>query len=116
VSSHWTSSTATSTGSDRLRARSALSNATATARGVGRAVLRLRQEQRDLQRVPLGRGQLGKHVGGGIAEQVADRCEGQSRLGGRRRSGQRTKRALARHLDAGLPQRRLPHPRLAGDY
>jgi hypothetical protein len=75
VSIHWTSSTATSTGSYRLRTRICVEQRDRNSARVGHAALRLCQEERDLKGVSLRRGQLGEHVGDGLARQVADRRE-----------------------------------------
>ena len=111
ASSHWRSSTATTTGplgrQDAQRAEEGCGHGPL----VGRCVAGVRQEQRDFERAPLGRGSAGERLEL-TGEQVAQACERELHLGPPGRV-ERTRYPRPRPARRFLPQRwssRCPAP------
>ena len=114
-SSHWTSSTATSTGPAWARARKAFRTATPMMWSSGDLALGLLAQQRHPQGPPLGRREVHEDVIADGLEEVAEARVGERCLGIGRPRLKHPARSIAGPVDRGLPQGRLAHPGLAID-
>ena len=100
----------------RASSCSALRVAIPSARAIDRVVGRLLEEERDLERTPPRRRQRGQDVVEDVLEQIAEPGVSEAALGFGRSRRQHAKPRVARMLDPGEPERRLPDPGLALEH
>ena len=112
-SSHWTSSTATSSGPRAASARSAFRKPSAIAPVSGGDVGRLGAQERNLQRTQLRRRQRSQLLRAHTVEQIDQRREREPRLRPARPGRKDTQSLRPRGSHPRVPQRRLPDPRPA---